>query len=115
MTRRRLAAALLAVAAVILSGCSQVAAIAPVGGSRLAEVRYAALDVLTSADVEILTAPICTQGADETVTCGGTTVDGQAIRAVSTGASPDDVTVTVGSDTLYDGSVQDVLEKAMQR
>lgn len=59
--RRAVSAAFLAVIGVLLAGCSQIAAIAPVGGSHLAEVRYAAIDLLVDAEVEILTAPVCAQ------------------------------------------------------
>jgi threonine dehydrogenase-like Zn-dependent dehydrogenase len=100
-------------AAAVLAGCSQVAAIAPVGGDRLAEVRFAGLDVLTSEDVDVRTAPVCAQAADLTVTCDGDTFDGQAIRVTSPGATPDDLEVVVGARTVYSGSLQAVLEKAM--
>jgi hypothetical protein len=100
-------------AAVVLAGCSQVAAIAPVGGDRLAEVRFAGLDVLTSEGVDVRTAPVCAQTDDLTVTCEGDTFDDAAIRVSSPGATPDDLEVVVGADTLYSGSLQSVLEKAM--
>ncbi len=114
MIRRTSALPLALAAAAALAGCSQVAAIAPVGGGHLSEVRYAAIDVLTSAHIEILTAPVCTQSADETVSCDGAAADGRAIHVSGTAPAQDVVTVTVGADTVYDGSVQAVLEKAMQ-
>jgi hypothetical protein len=98
----------------VLAGCSQVAAIAPVGGDRLAEVRYAGIDVLTKAGIEILTAPVCEQSADQAVTCEGSDVDGQAIRVVSKSDAQDLVTVTVGSRSIYDGAIHAVLDEAMQ-
>lgn len=100
--------------ALALTGCSQVAAIAPVGGSHLAEVRFAGNDVLVAQQVQIRTAPVCAETGDKTVTCDGDTVDGDPIRVMSPGSSPDRLTVTVGSRSLYDGLLQDVLEKAME-
>jgi hypothetical protein len=110
---RREAAALLLVLATALAGCSQVAAIAPVGGSRLAEVRFAANDVLVVQGVEVRTAPVCAQASDDTITCAGDTLDGVAITVTSPGGSADDLEVVVGADTIFHGSLRDVLEKAM--
>jgi hypothetical protein len=101
-------------AMVALAGCSQVAAIAPVGGERMATVRYAAIDVLVAAGAAVETAPVCTEDqSDQSVTCTGATVDGAAIGVTSTGADPTVLTVTVGSTTLYSGDIQSALEKAM--
>lgn len=112
---RRLLSAVAAICVVsAVAGCSQVEAIAPVGGDRLAEVRYAGIDVLVEEGVPILTAPVCTEATDATVTCVGETVDGDAIEVTSAGTSAGDVTVTVGGSTLYEGSLQSVLEKAMR-
>lgn len=103
---KRLAAVLVAV--LTLTGCSQIAAIAPVGGDHLAEVRFATGDILVAENVEILSGPDCTQAGD-VISCTGTTVDGSAITSTSTATT---MTVTVGSETLYDGSIQDALDKA---
>lgn len=100
-------------AALVLNGCSQVAAIAPVGGDRLATVRSAAIDVLTAADTDILAAPVCTEDDDATVTCKGSTFAGDDIRVSAPGSAQDDLAVTVGADILYQGSLQAVIEKAM--
>lgn len=101
------------VAALVLAGCSQVAAIAPVGGNRLAEVRFASIDVLVAAAVDVRTAPACTQAADTTVSCAGDTLTGAAIEVSAPAAEPDRLQVTVGGASVYDGSLQAVLEKAM--
>ncbi len=106
--------ALLAASALLLAGCSQVAALAPVGGDRESGVRYAANDLLLDAGIEILTAPVCVQAADKAVTCQGRTSDGQDIKVVSTAADQARMVLTVGSRTLYDGEIQAVLDKAMQ-
>lgn len=105
----------IATAAILaLAGCSQIAAIAPVGGDRLAEVRFAAGDVLVREQVEILVAPVCTQAADLTVTCAGETLDGGAIDVAAPGTDLDTMTVTVDGASLYAGSIMDVLETAME-
>ena len=97
-----------------LAGCSQVAAIAPVGGDRAAEIRYAAIDVLVAAGVPVGHAPTCTEDARRAVTCTGDTMTGDGIRVDSPAGDPDRVTVWVADAVLYDGSVAAVLEKALE-
>lgn len=101
-------AALLLLFALMLTGCSQVAAVAPVGGGHQAEVRYAAIDVLLDADVEILVAPVCEADA-EVITCAGETVSGEPIVVTSTAT---DVEVTAGSKVIYSGSITEILDRA---
>lgn len=108
--RAAAAAALLLVP--LLAGCSQVAAIAPVGGNHLAEVRYAAIDVLVASGVDVLAAPVCTQSSAGEVSCAGETADGSAISVVSTSDDPDEVTVSVGDRELYSGSIMSVIDEA---
>lgn len=106
--------ALVAVAAALavgLSGCSQIDALAPVGGDTLAEVRFAANDVLVAAGVEMRVAPVCTASATA-VTCEGSTVDGTTILVKTTSAEQTTLEVNVGSETLYSGSLQEVLDDA---
>lgn len=110
--RRAAGLLLLGPALLLVAGCSQVAAIAPVGGDHLAEVRYAAIDVLLDAEVDILTAPVCDQVASGEVSCTGETVDGSEITAVSPADDQTVVTVTVGDRELYSGSIMDVLNEA---
>jgi hypothetical protein len=45
--------------ALVLAGCSQVDALAPVGGAGIADLRYATNEVLLEKDVDILVAPVC--------------------------------------------------------
>jgi hypothetical protein len=104
----------LAAAVVLLSGCSQIAAIAPVGGNRLSDVRYAAIDVLVDREVPILTAPVCSVSDDKAVSCEGETVDGEAITVTSTADDQASFTIEVGTETLFTGDVQDVLDAAMR-
>lgn len=112
LRRRGRAAAVLLLAGLSLTGCSQVAAVAPVGGTRLAQVRFGTLDALVEADIEVLTAPVCTEAAAGTITCTGTALDGRAITSVSRGASPDSLKVVVDGDIIYSGSLTDLLDRA---
>jgi hypothetical protein len=116
MSRGRRLGALATGAAIMLAltGCSQIAAIAPVGGDHLAEVRFAANDLLLQADVELLTAPACATESDGAIMCEGETVNGEKIAVKSPADDPESLTVTVGSDTLYSGSIQEALEKSLR-
>lgn len=107
----RIAAALL-VAAALLAGCSQIDALAPVGGDRATEIRFAAIDLLLDEDVDLLEVPTCTEAADKAVRCSGTTVAGDTITVESTAIDQANMTVTVGDDVLYDGSIDALIEKA---
>lgn len=110
--RRRAGAALLV--GLALAGCSQVDALAPVGGNRLAEVRFAALDVLLDAEVELLTAPVCTMAAADAVECAGTRADGAAITVSAPAGDPLTMTVLVDGTRLWSGSVAAVLDAAAE-
>lgn len=101
-------------ALVALTACSQAAALAPVGGNRLAEVRFAALDVLTAQQVDVLVAPVCTASGpdDATITCTGTTSDGAAIGVSSTASDQATMSVTVGGTSIFRGAYLDILDRA---
>ena len=107
-------AAFVSIAVLALAGCSQIAAIAPVGGDRLAEVRFAANDILVAQGVDILTAPVCEQAKNGDVSCTGQTLDGETIAVSSTDAEQNQMTVTVGSDELYAGTIEDALNDALR-
>lgn len=107
-------AALGALVLISLCGCSQIAAIAPVGGDRLAEVRFAAGDILVAQGVDILTAPVCDEAKDGDVTCTGETLGGDTITVSSTEADQNLMTVTVGSDQIYSGTIEDALGDALR-
>ncbi|NYF09281.1 hypothetical protein HDC94_000437 [Leifsonia sp. AK011] len=111
---RPLVLGVVALAALALAGCSEVAAIAPVGGNRLSDVRYAAIDVLVDREVPILTAPVCSVSDDKAVSCEGETVDGEAITVTSTADDQASLTIEVGTETLFTGVIQDVLDAAMR-
>ncbi|MBN9181731.1 hypothetical protein [Microbacterium sp.] len=112
---RRRAVVLALLLAPLLAGCSQVAAIAPVGGDHLAEVRYAAIDVLLDKGIDVLVAPDCTQAASGAVSCTGKTTDGTPLAATSPADDQTVVTVTVGDRTLYSGAIMTVLDDAARK
>lgn len=96
-----------------LSGCSEIRALAPVSGDSVTSVRNAVNVVLVDQDIDILAAPVCgTEGSG--FSCRGSTVDGAAIVATASGSAPYDLTITVGDETIFTGTAQGVLEKALQ-
>ena len=109
---RRVGAMAALLAVVALSGCSQVAAIAPVGGNHLTEVRFATIDVLQQKGIALEQVPICTRASDGAISCEGTTVDGAAVSAASPADDPDSFTVSVASETVFSGSVSAVIDQA---
>jgi hypothetical protein len=95
---------------VACAGCSQTAALAPVGGAELGNLRYAVNDVLLEKGIEILVAPVCSgTGAD--IECAGETTNNEAITGSATSDDASTVEVKVGTEVLYSGSVQDVLDR----
>lgn len=107
---RRLAAALAIGAALMLGGCgSQMEALAPVGGDDIVALRSAAIDVLLERELPIAEAPACT-AAGAGYTCTGRLVDGTKIDVTAPDATS--MTVTVGDEVVYEGSVQAVLDRA---
>jgi hypothetical protein len=96
-----------------LVGCSQVAALTPVGGGPITTVRNAVYDVLVEQDVEILVAPQCETATDGFL-CKGTTIDGEVILAEASKIAPYSLTITIGSQVVFTGTAQDVLDKAVQ-
>ncbi|MFJ4037177.1 hypothetical protein ACIPVB_03760 [Microbacterium sp. NPDC090007] len=109
---RRLLSIAPLMAVAVLAGCSQIAAIAPVGGNHLTEVRFATIDVLQEQGIALQDVPTCTRGDDGSVACTGTTSTGDDVAASSPGSDPDRVTVTVSSKVVFDGSVSEVIDRA---
>lgn len=95
---------------VACAGCSQTAALAPVGGAELGDLRYAVNDVLFEKGIEILVAPVCS-GTGPDIECAGETTDNDAITGSATSDDASTVEVKVGTEVLYSGSVQDVLDR----
>ena len=78
--------AALVVAAAALTGCSQVAALAPVGGDHLTMVRFAAIDVLVDEGIDVLTAPVCSaEPGGATTEPGGATTASAATGDAAAG------------------------------
>lgn len=109
------AAAVIVTMLLALTGCaSQIGGLAPVGGDALTGVRIAAVDVLLERKLEILEVPVCTQIA-KAVSCVGSLIDGSVVTVeADVSTSRDTMTVTVGGETIYDGDVQAVLDRAAQ-
>lgn len=99
-------------AVLALGGCSQIAALAPVGGDAVAEVRYGAIDVLLREDIDVLEAPTCAAGARASVTCSGSTTDGRAIEVFS--STDDDAVLRISLDghEIFSGPLADVIDEA---
>lgn len=112
MTARRFAAIGLIAIAAVLGGCSQAAALAPVGGDRVVSVRVATIEVLLERLIDVREAPACHQDDDAAVSCTGTTSDGLTVSAAAMRADLDRVIVQIDGDTVYDGSIDAVLEQA---
>lgn len=99
-----------AVLAAALCGCSQVDALAPVGGAGIADMRYAINEVLLEKDVDILVAPVCV-GQALGLRCVGETTAQETITATSTSEDESTFELVVGTEILYSGDVQSVLER----
>ncbi len=95
-----------------LAGCSQAAALAPVGGNRVSEARFATIDVLLEKGIAVQEAPVCENGAGTVITCSGTTAGGGSIEAESSTEANASLVVRVGGEEIYSGGLFDVLEKA---
>ena len=113
MKRPLIAASVLAASVLAMAGCSQVEALAPVGGNHMTEIRYAAIDILLAKNIDVLVAPVCEQSG-EAVSCTGETAEGQTLTVESPADATDTVTVTVGSETIFDGKYWDILDDAVR-
>ena len=118
MTLRRLRPAaarfgLLALTSALLAACSQVSALTPVGGDSVTSVRNAVYDVLVADGVDILVAPTCAS-SDAGFLCEGTTLDDQPILARAGATAPYSLTITIGGETVFEGTAQDVLQRAAE-
>ncbi|MFN3340089.1 MAG: hypothetical protein ACK40Z_10380 [Dietzia sp.] len=93
-----------------LAGCSQIDALAPVGGAEIADLRYATNEVLLEQGVEVLVAPVCAgHGAD--LRCVGETVGNETITATLASEDGASFDLTVGERLIYSGPVQAVLDR----
>jgi hypothetical protein len=96
----------------LLAGCSsQISALAPVGGDDITSLRIAAIDVLLERKLTIRDAPVCSEVAPG-YSCTGSLTDGSAIVVTAPDADATTMTITVGGSVVYEGSVQEVLDRA---
>jgi len=79
-------------------------------------VATASTDVLTSKSIPIQQAPRCTVDSAKLYTCKGTTKDGQPILVLVPEDNSQDpqMTITVGGQQVFSGSVLTVLNQAAQ-
>lgn len=112
MSWRRMALVLLALPMVLaVSACgSQIAGLKPVSGDVTYKLRVAAIDVLTSQNVVMKVVPSCQQGETQ-VTCSGSTLAGEPITVTSPGARADTMSITVGDQEIFSGSIMTVLNE----
>ena len=101
-----------AVGALLLTGCSQIDSLTPVGGAAVTSVRNATYDVLVHEQVSILEAPVC-ESTESGFTCTGSTTDGESIVATAGSTSPYPLTIMIGERVLFDGTATEVLEAAV--
>lgn len=96
----------------LITGCSQIDALAPVGGEAQTTIRNATYDVLLDERVDILVAPTCAKEATQII-CRGTTVTGAPIVATGASTKPYTLRVEVDGAVIFDGSATDVLADAL--
>ena len=101
-----------ALGAVLLTGCSQIDALAPVGGEAQTTIRNATYDVLLDNGVEILVAPTCAKESTQII-CRGSTVTGAPIVATGASTKPYTLRIEVDGVVIFDGSATDVLADAL--
>ncbi len=93
---------------------TQIDSLKPVAGDAVAALSSAADGVLISEGVEILVAPVC-EFSDESYDCVGTTLSGETITVIGPGSDPETMKIVVGDKSVYDGSIEAVLQKAAER
>lgn len=132
MRRLRAAVAAAAIAAVALTGCSQVAQLKPVAGDALSTLRSVTIDTVQASGASFKTAPVCTVDG-ENLSCQGLTTDGQAVTSagqqLTKAEIPSDLQdqvpgwatdtdsfvvaeVKLGSNVLYNGVALEALDEA---
>ena len=100
------------VGGLLLTACSQVSSLTPVGGAALTSVRNATYDVLVDQQIPILVAPQC-ESTESGFTCTGSTTDAQAIVAEAGPEAPYELTISVDGTVIFEGTAQEVLEAAV--
>lgn len=131
MKRLTTFAAATAVAALALTGCSQIATLQPVAGDSTSTVRTLTIDTVLQSGAQFKTVPVCTSEGEE-ITCQGLTTDGQAVLSTGQSMAKSDIPsqyadqvpgwatdsdtfvvakVTVGQNVLYDGVALEALDE----
>ena len=95
-----------------LAGCSQIDALAPVGGDKITSVRNAVYDVLVQQQIEVLVAPTCST-VEAGFTCTGSAVSNEKIVAEASGAAPFALVIKVDGVEIFEGTAQSVLDQAV--
>ncbi len=119
------------VAAVAVTGCSQVAQLRPVAGDALISLRTVTIDTVLESGADFKTAPVCTADGED-LSCEGLTTDGTAVLSKGQKQATTDIPsefanqipgwatatdtfvvaeVTVGSDVIYKGLAIEVLDE----
>ncbi len=111
--RTGLAARIAATLAVlgVLAGCSQIDTLKPVEGDEIAGITIAVGEVLNDQQVPVKVLPVCTP-ADHQYTCTGSTMSDDEIKADTSGADAAELTVVVGGKKIFEGTVQNVINKS---
>ncbi len=106
----------IAAVGMLTSGCSQVVGLASQGNMNVIYLATASTDVLTAKQIPIQQAPRCTVDADKLYTCEGTAADGRPILVLvpENDTTDPQMTITVGEEQIYSGSVLTVLDDAAQ-
>lgn len=132
--RRIFAVSTLAVAAVAMTGCSQIDSLQQVSGVPVNTLQIAVDTVLIGSNVPILVAPVCepTEADQNKLECAGKTTNGQDIVVTATNGTANTTTlspggtptafpagtlnlamvVQVGGKTIYEGQAQSVIDKS---
>lgn len=111
MSRLRVIAAA-TLGGLLITACSQVSSLTPVGGAALTSVRNATYDVLIDQQIAILAAPQC-ESTESGFTCTGSTIEEEDIVAEAGPEAPYELTISIGGRVIFEGTAQEVLEAAV--
>lgn len=102
----------IAIPLLLLTACSQIDALTPVGGAAITTVRNATYEVLIDQGIPILVAPQCETTASGFL-CSGSTVENVPITAEAGSTAPFTLVISVGSNIIFDGTAQAVIDAAV--
>ena len=105
----------------LLSACSTADGLLAHGGGNLGILASTATDVVLQNGITIQSAPVCEteEQSEVTYTCTGRTIKGKAIKVAVSGAGSEadvatgNMVVLIGSEQIFSGSVQEVLDQRM--